>query len=213
MQQPVGKRIIVIGSSNAGKSTLASRLATMMVVPFIELDALHWEPGWVEADDDVFRDRIRIRLATEPDSWVVEGNYIQQQQHVSWPLADTIVWLDLSLPIVLCRCVRRSWQRWRTQEVLYGGSNRENFWEHLMLWDTDKSLIAFIAKTHRHRRRDFAAISIDPRWSHLTFIRLRSVAEIDRWLNRVRDQREPTTGHALEVATSSAASGNPGTSK
>lgn len=184
VETAIGKRIIVIGSSNAGKTTLATRLAGVMGVPFVELDALHWEPGWVEADDDVFRER--IRLAIEPDAWVIEGNYIQQQQHVSWPRADTIVWLDLSLPTVLRRCVRRTWRRWRTQEVLYGGTNREIFREHLMLWNTDKSLPAFVAKTHRRRRRQFEMMLTDPRWSHLLFIRLRTVADVDRWLDDVQ---------------------------
>lgn len=187
MEQIVGKRIIVVGSSNAGKTTFASRLAAQLRVPFIELDALHWEPGWVEADDDVFRER--VRRAIQPEScWVIEGNYISQQQHVSWPAADTIVWLDLDLSTVLSRCIRRSWRRWRTQEVLYGGSNRENGWEHLMLWNTEKSLPAYVVKTHRRRRREFEAMMRDPRWSHLTFIRLRSVGEIARCLDGIVGQ-------------------------
>lgn len=183
MEQLVGKRIIVIGSSNAGKSTLAELLAARLAVPFIELDALHWEPGWAEAKPDVFQDR--IRAATEPDAWVMAGNYLSKQQEVSWPRADTIVFLDLGLPTLLQRCARRCWQRWRSQETLYDGENRENFWEHLMFWDTGKSLIAHITSTHRRRRRDYDAMSRDPRWAHLCFIRLRSTEEIDAWLTRV----------------------------
>lgn len=179
MDQHVGKRIIVTGSSNAGKSTLAECLASRLGVPYIELDALHWEPGWVEAKLDVFHDR--IYAATEPESWVMAGNYLSKQQDVSWPRADTIVFLDLSLPTLLQRCISRSWRRWRSQEALYG-ENREDFWEHLMLWDTEKSLIAHIIRTHRRRRRDYDVMSRDPRWAHLSFIRLRSVDEIEDWL-------------------------------
>ncbi len=120
MERPIGKRIVVIGSSNAGKSTLAEQLAERLNAPFIELDGLHWEAGWVEAGRDVFRER--VRKAIEPASWVMAGNYTHQQQDISWPVADTIVLIDLSLPTVLRRCVRRTWQRWRTQEVLYGGT-------------------------------------------------------------------------------------------
>ncbi len=183
MEQCIGKRIIVIGSSNAGKSTLAERLAGRLGVPFIELDALYWEPGWVEAEREVFRER--VRRAIEPESWVMAGNYTRHQQDVSWPAADTIVWLDLGLPTVLRRCIMRCWQRWRSQELLWGG-NRENFWEHLMLWDPDKSLISYTLKTHRARRRTFETHMHDPRCSHITFIRLRSVKEIDRWLDGIR---------------------------
>jgi adenylate kinase family enzyme len=179
VQQGIGRRIIVIGSSNAGKSTLAKRLAERLGVPFIELDALHWEPGWVMADRAVFRER--VRRAIEPQSWVMAGNYTRQQQDVSWPVADTIVWLDLGLPTLLRRVVVRSWRRWRSRELLWG-TNRETFWEHFMLWDPERSLISYMIKTHRARRRQFEAFARDPRWSHLTFIRLRSVEAIDRWL-------------------------------
>ena len=55
----LGKRIIVIGSSNAGKSTLGLQLAEYLHASFIELDALYWEPGWIAASDEVFRERVR----------------------------------------------------------------------------------------------------------------------------------------------------------
>jgi adenylate kinase family enzyme len=198
MEQLVGKRIIVTGSSNAGKSTLAGRLAARLDVPYIDLDALYWEPGWVEAEPSFFQDR--IRAAIEPDSWVMAGNYLSKQQEVSWPRADTIVFLDLPLPTLLRRCTRRCWQRWRSQEALYGGENRENLWEHLMLWNTDKSLIAHITTTHRRRRRDFEAMSRDRRWAHLTFIRLRSIDEIDDWFARVGAHSLVTNGTGISTS-------------
>jgi adenylate kinase family enzyme len=174
-----GRRVIIIGSSNAGKSTLGSQLAQRLGVPFIELDALHWEPGWREAEHGVFRER--VRRVTEADAWVLDGNYLQHQQDISWPRADTIVWLDLSLPLVLRRCVARCWRRWRTQEILYGG-NRERFFEHLMVWNPEKSLPGHVLRTYRARRKVYEAFMRDPQWSHLTFVRLRSPEEVQRWL-------------------------------
>lgn len=193
-EQRLGKRIIVIGSSNAGKSTLGIRLAKHLQAPFIELDALFWEPGWVAATDEVFRER--VRRAIESDSWVMAGNY-SRQRDISWPLADTIVWLDLSLPILLRRCTIRSWQRWRSGELLWG-TNREQFWEHLMLWNSDRSLIAFTTRYYWSKRRELEALTRDPRWRHLRFIRLRTQAEIDRWLNDV--MAEPLAVDAYQRA-------------
>ncbi len=203
MEQRIGWRIIVIGSSNAGKSTLAHRLAARLGVPCIELDALHWEPGWVEAERAVFRARVRRAIA--PASWVMAGNYTRQQQDVSWPVADTVVWLDLGLPTVLRRCVVRCWRRWRSAELLWG-TNREVFWEHLLLWDPDKSLIAYTIKTHRAQRRRFEALTCEPLWSHLTFIRLRSVEAIDRWLDGIPAQPAHTLQpQETSLSTASAA--------
>ncbi len=186
VEQTIGKRIIVIGSSSAGKSTLVLRLAEHLGVPFIELDALHWEPGWVEAQRDTFQER--VRLAIEPTSWVMAGNYTEKQQQISWPAADTIIWLDLGLVTVLRRGIRRSWLRWRSRELLFGGENREDFREHLRLWNPDRSLIAYTLKTHRGRRRRYEAYTRDPRWAHIRFIRLRSAEEADRWLQDIAAQ-------------------------
>lgn len=183
MDGSIGRRIIVVGSSGSGKSTLGERLATHLDVPFIELDALYWQPGWVEADREVFRER--VRQATEPDGWVMAGNYTRQQLDVSWPRADTVVWLDLPLPTVLRRCSRRIWRRWRDREQLWGTTNQENIWEHLMLWNPKKSLITYTITTHRRRQRTFEACALDPNYGHLSVIRLRSVAEVDRWLTDV----------------------------
>ena len=40
------RRIVVIGNTCAGKSTLAAGLAKKLSVPFVDLDALYWEPNW-----------------------------------------------------------------------------------------------------------------------------------------------------------------------
>ena len=184
MVAKIGKRIIVVGSSGSGKSTLGEKLAARMGASFIELDGLHWEPGWKMAETDVFQGRIREAIA--PESWVMAGNYTSKQQDVSWPEADTIIWLDLPFPTVMNRVIRRCWQRHRDQEGLWGTDNRENFWKHLMLWDTEESLISYTIKTHRARRRQFERYSRDPRWSHITFVRLRSPEEVERFLNHLQ---------------------------
>ncbi len=185
MATKIGKRIIVIGNSPcSGKSTLAEQLAERMGVPFIELDALHWEPGWKMADTEVFRER--IREAIKPEAWVMAGNYTSKQQDVSWPAADTIIWLDLPFTTIMPRIIRRSWQRHTDQEDLWGTGNRENFWDHLKLWQTDESLISYTIKNHRSRRRLFESYTRDPQWSHITFIRLRSSEAVNQFRRRLR---------------------------
>jgi chloramphenicol 3-O-phosphotransferase len=64
-----GRRIIVVGPSCAGKTTLAERLAELLGVPFVELDALYWKPGWEESSDEEFVPR--VMEATAGDGWVV----------------------------------------------------------------------------------------------------------------------------------------------
>ncbi len=41
----LGQRIVVVGTTGSGKTTLAAQLALIAGCPHIELDALHWEPN------------------------------------------------------------------------------------------------------------------------------------------------------------------------
>jgi adenylate kinase family enzyme len=63
----------VIGPTGSGKTTFARALAEKLGVAHIELDALFWNPGWVESSADELRARVEPLLAA--DGWVVDGNY------------------------------------------------------------------------------------------------------------------------------------------
>jgi len=39
-------RIVVVGTSGAGKTTLAYRIAAQLQLPHIELDAINWQSEW-----------------------------------------------------------------------------------------------------------------------------------------------------------------------
>lgn len=173
----IGRRVIVIGNTSSGKSTLAAELARRLAVPFVELDALHWEPNWVEADDQVFRER--VRAATSDDGWVIAGNYQSKTQDLTWPRAETVVYLDYPLPVVLWRVLTRSWRRWRSRELLWG-TNTESLWTHLTSWQD--SLLVWAVRTHGKHRARWPELLTDPQWSHVRFVRLCAQRETDRWL-------------------------------
>ncbi|MPZ98187.1 MAG: adenylate kinase [Dehalococcoidia bacterium] len=179
----IGRRVIVIGNTSAGKSTLAERLAGRLGVPFVELDALFWKPGWVEAEDEEFR--TRVRDATAGDAWVIAGNYNTRTQDITWPRAETIIYLDYPLPLVLWRVLNRSWRRWRSRELLWG-TNRESFWKHLTSWDD--SLLVFAVQAQRKHRQRWPELVSDPRWSQTRFLRFCSPAETQRWFESLRPE-------------------------
>ncbi len=39
-------RVVVVGTSGAGKTAMAASIASTLKLPCIELDRLHWEPNW-----------------------------------------------------------------------------------------------------------------------------------------------------------------------
>ncbi len=117
------RRVAVVGTSCAGKTTFAAALAAQLQVPHIELDALHWRAGWVPAPGEVFRQAVTTAVAAE--RWVSDGNYGVVRDLV-WGRATAVVWLDYPFATVLRRALYRTARRALLREELYGG-NRETF--------------------------------------------------------------------------------------
>ena len=182
---PTGRRVHVIGNSCSGKSTLAGRLAKALDADFVELDALNWLPGWVglnETDPDELERR--FRHATRGDAWVVAGSYSGFSQRSFWARLETVIWLDLPMLVLLKRHLVRSWQRARSQELLWG-TNVEAFWQHFLLWRKEKSLIYWIVTQHRRKRGQMLAWMANPCWSHIRFVRLKSGREAEAFARSV----------------------------
>jgi adenylate kinase family enzyme len=168
------RRVVVVGTSGTGKTTVASRIAEAIDAPHIELDSLHWEPGWEEAPDDVFR--ARTSEATSGESWVADGNY-GAVRDILWSRADTVVWLDNPLRVAFLRVVLRTLRRIVTREELWNG-NREG----LSALVGPDSMPLWVLKTHRRRRREYPELFASPEYSRLTVVRLGSTDETERWL-------------------------------
>ena len=181
----LGSRIVVVGPSCSGKSTLGALLADRLGLPFIELDALFWRENWTRPADEEFC--ALLRGAHSGDGWVSAGNYLRQTGHITWPLADTIIWLDVGLATTSWRVLRRSWRRWRSGELLWGVC-RENFWRQLALWDPNQSLIRYNMSRRARNRELFERAAREAEAAGKRFLRLRSRDEIARLLASVGGQ-------------------------
>ena len=173
------RRISVVGNSGSGKTTLAERLAGDLGLTHVELDGMFHQPDWTQLPEDEFRAQVAARLDELPGGWVTCGNY-RALQDVVWPRADTVVWLDLPRSKIMRQVVHRTLRRVVTREELWNG-NREPF-ENLWAWDPERNIMRWAWTQHDKYVRRYAAAMVDPTWAQLTFVRLRSRAEIDRWL-------------------------------
>lgn len=171
------KRIVVIGTTASGKSTLARALADKIHARFVELDALHWEPNWVEAPLTVFRER--VETATSSEVWVVAGNY-HVVRDIVWRKAQAVVWLDYPFHVVFWRLLTRTFRRAVTKEKLFSG-NVESFWTHLKLW-SDESLFHWLFKTYWRRKRETPMLLSIPEHRHLAAVHLKHPNEAEEWL-------------------------------
>jgi adenylate kinase family enzyme len=163
------RRVAIVGASGNGKSTFGRELARRLDVPYVELDALHHGPNWAEQEDFVER----VDEATSADGWVVDGGYERKLGNMTLDRADTIVWLDQPLPLILWRLLPRTIGRIVRNEELWNGNRetwRDAFWGR-------ESLFVWTIRTHYRRRREPLT---GPK-----VVRLRSPREVRAFLARV----------------------------
>lgn len=162
---------------------MARKIAATLGIPHIELDALNWGPGWTEAPLDVFRARVAEALAGP--AWAVDGNYSRARDLI-WGRAETLVWLDYPLPLVMARVIWRTLRRSLTREELWAG-NHESL--RMALFSRD-SIILWALRTYERRRREYPLLVAQPEYAYLELVRLRSPRAARLWLAELH----PTDG-------------------
>ena len=173
------RRVAVVGNSGSGKTRLGRALAEQLAVPFVELDAIHHQPGWQPLCTTEFRGRVEALVAA--DGWVVDGNYSAVRDLV-WARADTVVYFDLPRHVVMRQVVLRTLRRLIARTELWNG-NREPV-TGLFRLDPDHSIIRWAWTRHRKYRARYAEAARSPDYAHLSFVRIGTRADARALLNR-----------------------------
>lgn len=125
-----------------------------------------------------------VGRAVAGESWVTDGNYGGRgARDLVWARADTVVWLDPPLRVILWRLFARALRRSRSREELWPGTgNRETYRGQFLSRDT---LFWWALKTFRRRRRELPLALARPEYAHLTVHRFRSARDAKAWLSRI----------------------------
>lgn len=99
------RRVVVIGCSGSGKSTLTRQLAERTGLPAIHLDRHYWRPGWTQPARGDWLAQVATLVAA--DRWIMDGHYASTLP-MRLARADTLIHLDLSMPVCLTRVLRRT---------------------------------------------------------------------------------------------------------
>ncbi len=128
------ERVLVAGTSGAGRTTLARAVAEVLGCSHVELDSLHHGPGWTQRPE--FEDVARVAAAS---SWVSERQYAAVRE-LLLELADLLAWLDLPRRVVMKRVIRRTVGRRVRREVFWNGNQEPPFRtfltdrDHIVRW-------------------------------------------------------------------------------
>ena len=188
-------RILILGRTGSGKTTLARELAGLVDVPHVELDSLYFGPSFSTAPLPVLRERTSAAIAGE--RWVTDGNK-KAVRDLVWPRADTVVCLDYPVAVSLLRLGRRA--VWRTSKIKAEASGASPSSPSSsssssssggaapsvprQMLSAAKGVLTAL-RSHRGQRREYPLMFARPENQHLAVVRLRSPRATRRWLARV----------------------------
>jgi adenylate kinase family enzyme len=182
------QRVSVVGNAGSGKTRLAQRVAAILEITYVELDAIQHLADWEPIDAAIFA--TEIDAIAQGDEWVIDGNYrTVVVDGPVWQRADTVVWLDLPRRTVMRQVIGRTVRRTIGRQELWNG-NREPL-RNLYAWDPYKSIIRWAWTQHAKYQERFSSAMASPAFSHITFVRLTSHKESERWLSTLRPTGSP----------------------
>jgi len=166
-------RIAITGPSGSGKTTLAAELALALGIRHVEIDALHHGPNWESCGAEILRER--VTAATEGDDWITDSTYKSMLGDLVVRRAELLVWLDLPIPLVMWRLLRRTHVRNRHQIELWNGNIEPGWRQSLgyLIWPALKS--SFL------NRREFPT-----RYADVRVERLRSDRDVRAFVQSIQ---------------------------
>ena len=166
------QRILVAGTSGAGKTTVSIRIADVLGLEHVEIDALYHGAGWTPRED----------FLADVDSFSSRAGWVTEWQYSSArPLlverADLLVWLDLPRWLVMSRVVRRTLSRRLRRRELWNG----NIEPPLRTIFTDRDHIVRWA-WRTHVRTAVHITSATDQRPELPVVRLVNRQQVESWL-------------------------------
>ncbi|GGL26488.1 adenylate kinase [Phycicoccus endophyticus] len=148
------RRVVVIGVTGSGKSSLAVRLAAVGGMPYVAVDDLMWRPGWVQLGPAGQVEAVREHLAGP--AWVMDAMWSATRELVL-AHADLVIALDYPRRVSLARLLNRTVRRLREHEEVCGGNHES--WRGTLSSD---SIIAWHVRSFDRKRAQVEQLCAAP---------------------------------------------------
>jgi adenylate kinase family enzyme len=171
------KRVAVFGNAGGGKSTLARQLAEITGLPLHVLDKLQFKEGGAAVPHDEYL-KLHAGLLTR-ETWIIDGYGDSATVFERLAAADTLIYVDLTLPIHF----------WRVTKRLIKGlfADPEGWPRDSPVWSSTISSYKVIPLCHRYITPRYRQLVVEMAASK-RIAHLRSPREIAAFLNDVRNE-------------------------
>ena len=166
------RRVVVAGTTGSGKTTLARRIGAALELPVTEMDALHHGASWTPRPAFM----ADVERFSSADAWVCEWQYPDARGLLA-DRADTLVWLDVAIPVTMTRVVRRTVKRRLRDEELWNGNKEPPL--HTVFTDPEH-IIRWAWRT-RHLLRELVP-ALEVTHPQIVIARLHSRSDVDRFV-------------------------------
>jgi adenylate kinase family enzyme len=178
------KKVIVVGSSGAGKTHFSKRLSAALGIELVHIDRVYWGPDWTEPSEDEWKTTLAGLLARE--SWIIDGNYTGTLD-MRLAASDTVIFLDIRRTLCVWRVIRRTLRFYRRRRPDMADGCAERFdWPFLLfIWNyTKKTKPKIIARIEAHREST-------------TLIHLKSPSDVRRFLQDIESGSRSIPAYVL----------------
>lgn len=101
---------------------------------------------------------------------------------MTWPCADTIIWVDLPFYLTLYQNISRTIKRVITREKIWENLNNR---ESLRMMFSKDSVTLWMIKTYGKNKKRYKEQMENSQFEHLKFIHLKSRKEIKKFLENI----------------------------
>jgi adenylate kinase family enzyme len=166
------QRVLVAGTSGAGKTSVAARLGQALALPHVEIDALFHGPGWTPRLSFTFE----VDTFSAQRAWVTEWQYDSVRALLA-ERADLLVWLDLPRARVMRQVISRTVGRRLRRQRLWNANVEPPLWT---IFTDREHIVRWAWTTHPESAQRVLALA--EQRPELMIVRLRSWREVQHWL-------------------------------